>query len=53
MTGVQTCALPILTKRVKELADKYGAAIEAEIGYVYHGRVQELAEAAREAGLKF
>jgi len=42
-------------KKVAELAKEKG--IETVIfdrgGYIYHGRVKELAEGAREAGLKF
>ena len=37
-------------KKVGELIAKKAAA---KGGYLYHGRVQALAEAAREAGLKF
>ena len=68
MTGVQTCALPICLKTGGniEAARKVGQAIAERAiaagvsnvvfdrgGYLYHGRVQALADAAREAGLQF
>ena len=42
-------------KEVAELATKkgVGAVVFDRNGYLYHGRVKALADAAREAGLKF
>ncbi|WP_244834368.1 50S ribosomal protein L18 [Clostridium sp. BJN0001] len=42
----ETVAKKALENGIKEVVFDRG-------GYVYHGRIQELAEAAREAGLKF
>jgi len=37
----------------KALAKNISAVVFDRSGYIYHGRVQALADAAREAGLKF
>lgn len=42
----ETVAKKALEKGIKEVVFDRG-------GYIYHGRIKELAEAAREAGLKF
>ena len=50
-----TAAAKLVGKAIAERARAHG--IEAVVfdrgGYLYHGRVKALAEAAREAGLKF
>ena len=45
----------IVGKKVAQVAQEAGitAVIFDRNGYLYHGRVKQLAEAAREAGLKF
>src|ERR1035437_2931977 len=45
----------IVGKKVAEVAQEAGitAVIFDRNGYLYHGRVKQLAEAAREGGLKF
>ena len=53
--GGNVVAAQIIGKRVAEKAKAAGVEKVAfdRAGYQYHGRVQALAEAAREAGLKF
>jgi len=53
--GGNTSAAAVVGKRVAEKAIKAGVQAVAfdRAGYRYHGRVKALAEAAREAGLKF
>jgi large subunit ribosomal protein L18 len=45
----------IVGKKVAQVAQEAGitAVIFDRNGYLYHGRVKQLAEAAREGGLKF
>ena len=55
LTGTKTEQAAEVGKLVAEAAKAKG--VEAVVfdrgGYLYHGRIQALAEAAREAGLKF
>ena len=53
--GGNTAAAAIVGKRIAEKAKAAGIESVAfdRAGYAYHGRVKALAEAAREAGLKF
>jgi len=53
--GGNTAAAALVGKRVAEKALKAGIAEVAfdRSGFRYHGRVKAVAEAAREAGLKF
>lgn len=53
--GGNVDAAALVGKRVAEKALKAGIETVAfdRSGYLYHGRVRALAEAAREAGLKF
>jgi len=53
--GGNAVAAAVIGKRIAEKALKAGVESVAfdRAGYRYHGRVKALAEAAREAGLKF
>jgi large subunit ribosomal protein L18 len=53
--GGNKAAAAIVGKRIAERAKALGIAAVAfdRAGYRYHGRVQALADAAREGGLKF
>jgi large subunit ribosomal protein L18 len=54
-SGGNTDAAALIGKRIAEKARAAGVEQVAfdRAGYAYHGRVKALAEAAREAGLKF
>jgi len=54
-TGADTAAAAAVGKLVAERAKKAGVdtVVFDRGAYLYHGRVKSLAEAAREAGLKF
>jgi large subunit ribosomal protein L18 len=54
----QTCTLEVAAALGKEIAEKcrqlsIGVVVFDRNGYRYHGRVKAIADAAREAGLKF
>ena len=53
--GANVAAAALIGKRIAERAKEAGVEQVAfdRSGYAYHGRVKALAEAAREAGLKF
>jgi large subunit ribosomal protein L18 len=53
--GGNTAAAQIIGKRIAEKAKAAGVESVAfdRAGFAYHGRVKALADAAREAGLKF
>ena len=54
-TGADTAAAAAVGKLIAERAVKAGVkdVVFDRGGYIYHGRVKALAEAAREAGLNF
>ena len=54
-TGADTAAAAVVGKLVAERAKQAGVeqVVFDRGGYLYHGRVKALADAAREAGLKF
>lgn len=53
--GANIEAAKFIGKQIAELAQKKGvtAVTFDRSGYLYHGRIKALADAAREAGLKF
>lgn len=53
--GANVEAAKFVGKQIAELAQKNGvtAVTFDRSGYIYHGRIKALADAAREAGLKF
>jgi large subunit ribosomal protein L18 len=53
--GANVAAASVIGKRIAEKAKAAGIETVAfdRAGFAYHGRVKALAEAAREAGLKF
>ncbi len=53
--GSNVAAAKVVGKQIAELAKKNGVekVVFDRSGYIYHGRVKALADAAREAGLKF
>ena len=53
LAGVTMAAASSLDKEVAEAAKGISSVAFDRNGYLYHGRVKQLAEAAREGGLKF
>jgi large subunit ribosomal protein L18 len=55
VTGGNVAAAKTVGKKIAELAQQKGITkvVFDRGGYIYHGRVKALADAAREAGLKF
>ena len=55
VTGGNVAAARTVGKKIAELAKQKGITkvVFDRGGYIYHGRVKALADAAREAGLKF
>jgi len=53
--GTKSEIAALVGKNIAEIATKVGvsAIVFDRNGYLYHGRVKQLADAAREAGLKF
>ncbi|MBR8536440.1 50S ribosomal protein L18 [Carboxylicivirga sediminis] len=53
--GTKSEVAAMVGKNIAEAAQKAGisAVVFDRNGYLYHGRVKQLADAAREAGLKF
>jgi large subunit ribosomal protein L18 len=55
VTGGNVASAKTIGKKIAELAKQKGITkvVFDRGGYIYHGRIKALAEAAREAGLKF
>jgi large subunit ribosomal protein L18 len=55
VTGGNVASAKVVGKKIAELAKEKGVTkvVFDRGGYIYHGRVKALADAAREAGLQF